>query len=97
MVVAKTAAWLTELGPTDSAAYFAPADGTHLNAQGALAVAGRPASTRKRKMGRPWTSPWMPRLTAWIWALLSTVWLPQIAAEPVFARPTTAMLDAGCC
>jgi hypothetical protein len=51
MVVAKTAAWLTELGPTDSAAYFAPADGTHLNAQGALAVAGRPASTRKRKMG----------------------------------------------
>jgi hypothetical protein len=28
MVVAKTAAWLTELGPTDSAAYFAPATGS---------------------------------------------------------------------
>ena len=37
---AKTAAWLTALGPTGSTAYFAPGDGTHLNAQGAMVVAG---------------------------------------------------------
>jgi lysophospholipase L1-like esterase len=37
---AKTNAWLTDLGPTASTAYFAPADGTHLNAAGAMAVAG---------------------------------------------------------
>jgi lysophospholipase L1-like esterase len=36
---AKTAAWLTALGVTASAAYFAPGDTTHLNAQGAMAVA----------------------------------------------------------
>jgi lysophospholipase L1-like esterase len=37
---AKTNAWLTTLGLAASAAYFAPGDSTHLNAQGAMAVAG---------------------------------------------------------
>jgi lysophospholipase L1-like esterase len=37
---AKTNAWLVALGPTASAAYFAPGDNTHLNAQGAMVVAG---------------------------------------------------------
>jgi lysophospholipase L1-like esterase len=37
---AKTNAWLTALGPTAAAAYFAPADATHLNYLGAMAVAG---------------------------------------------------------
>jgi len=37
---AKTSAWLTTLGLTASGAYFAPGDSTHLNAQGAMAVAG---------------------------------------------------------
>ena len=37
---ARTSAWLTALGPTASTAYFAPGDNTHLNAQGAMAVAG---------------------------------------------------------
>ena len=36
---AKTAAWLTALGPAASAAYYAPGDTTHLNAQGATEVA----------------------------------------------------------
>ena len=37
---AKTNAWLTTLGLAASAAYFAPGDTTHLNAQGAMVVAG---------------------------------------------------------
>ena len=37
---AKTNAWLTSLGSAASVAYFAPGDSTHLNAQGAMAVAG---------------------------------------------------------
>ena len=37
---AKTNAWLTALGATASTPYYAPGDTTHLNAQGAMAVAG---------------------------------------------------------
>ena len=37
---AKTAAWLVSLGATASLPYFAPGDSTHLNATGAMVVAG---------------------------------------------------------
>lgn len=37
---AKTNAWLTTLGSAAAVPYFAPGDSTHLNAQGAMVVAG---------------------------------------------------------
>jgi lysophospholipase L1-like esterase len=49
---AKTNAWLTTLGLAASAAYFAPGDNTHLNAQGAMAVAGMVAQGI-RELGFP--------------------------------------------
>jgi lysophospholipase L1-like esterase len=49
---AKTNAWLTALGSAASVAYFAPGDSTHLNADGAVAVAGMVAQGI-RELGFP--------------------------------------------